>query len=254
MKDSLNNLQIHSIETLATLDGPGLRTVVFLQGCPLMCKFCHNVDAVSAEGGTTYTVDEIFDEVMKNRAYWGDAARGEKVTGGVTISGGEPTRQTDALVVLLTKLQQAGVHVAVDSCLFTKQENIDKLLPFVDLWMVSIKHMDEHVHENLTGVSNKTILTNIQYLDSKLSAKKLRIRFLVIPGVTDDMAHLEQVRTFVTQLQHLVEIEVLGYGSHGKDKWIGMVGKYPMERIRDAEEDDIVTVQEYFAEKVTVLQ
>ena len=166
---------IHSIESLGTLDGPGLRTVVFLQGCPLKCKYCHNIDCATKEKGKQIDHTEVVERVMKNREYWNGS-------GGVTLSGGEPTFQPEFLYEILKVLHEKGVHTAVDSCLVTKREVIDNLLPVTSYWMVSIKHMDDEVHKELTGSSNKLIFENVQYLDSLLKDKRLRIRFLVIPG------------------------------------------------------------------------
>jgi len=235
---------IHSIESLGTLDGPGLRSVIFLQGCPLKCKYCHNIDCAVKDKGKELTVDEVVERVMKNKEYWKD-------NGGVTVSGGEPTFQPEFLYELLKALKDKGVHTAIDSCLVTKKEIIDQLLPVVDYWMVSIKHMDDEVHKELTGSSNKLILENIQYLDSLLdnmpedSRKRLRIRFLVIPGITDNLTHIEMLGQFVSNLKNVDVMELLKYGEHGKYKWIEIYGSYPLEgRTHDATNGDIEKVSE----------
>lgn len=251
---------IHSIETLGTLDGPGLRTVVFLQGCPLKCKYCHNIDCAIKEKGQIVEVEEVVEKVMKNKEYWTfdasassglaqDDTEKRKVRGGVTVSGGEPTFQPEFLYELLRELKEKGVHTAIDSCLVTQKETIDKLLPVVDYWMVSIKHMDDEVHKKLTGSSNNLILENVKYLSeqlghmSKTNGKRLRIRFLVIPGITDNLTHIEMFGKFVEGLKSVDVVELLKYGEHGKYKWEEIYGHYPLEgKTREATTEDIENV------------
>ncbi|MBD3280398.1 radical SAM protein [Candidatus Dojkabacteria bacterium] len=229
---------LHSIESLGTLDGPGLRSVVFLQGCPLKCKYCHNIDCAIKEKGKLVDHTEVVERVLKNKEYW------EK-NGGVTVSGGEPTFQPEFLYEILKSLNEKEVHTAIDSCLVTKKETIDKLLPVVNYWMVSIKHMDDEVHKDLTGSSNKLILENIKYLDSILKDKRLRIRFLVIPGITDNLTHVEMLGKFVEGLKNVDVMELLKYGEHGKYKWEEIYGHYPLDgRTREATNEDIEKVVE----------
>jgi len=237
---------IHSIETLGTLDGPGLRTVVFFQGCPLRCKFCHNVDSTLEKKGKQYTVEELMEKVMKNKEYWGGDREDQQSTGGVTISGGEPVLQPEFLKAFLEELKKEQVHIVVDTCLYTRKEVIAAVSDLVDYWMVSLKHMDTQVHLELTGVPNTKILENIQYLDDKLDGKKaLRIRFLVIPGLTDKKEHIEQIAEFVSKLESLDVMELLPYGEHGKHKWVELFGKYPLEgKTREADKEDLDKVAE----------
>jgi pyruvate formate lyase activating enzyme len=175
---------------------------------------------------------------MKNKEYWKD-------NGGVTVSGGEPTFQPEFLYEIFKALHDQGVHTAIDSCLVTKKETIDMLLPVVSYWMVSIKHMDDEVHKELTGSSNKLILENIKYLDSQLKDNRLRIRFLVIPGITDNQTHVEMLGKFVENLKHLDVMELLKYGEHGKYKWEEIYGHYPLEgKTREATNEDVEKVAE----------
>lgn len=247
---------VHSIETLGTLDGPGLRTVVFLQGCPLRCKFCHNVDCTIRDArAQEYTVDRLVSEVIKNKPYWKNynATEETEAHGGVTFSGGEPTYQHEFLLAALKRLKEEGVHTAVDSCSVTAEEIMESLIPYVDLWMLSIKHMDEKEHINLTYASNRHIFHNIRALDTKLSStkdpdpsssRKIRVRFLVIPGITDSLEHTKQLGEFVKEIQNLELVEVLPYGSHGKYKWKELFGEYPLEHVRDATKQDVEKVVE----------
>ncbi len=247
---------VHSIETMGAVDGPGLRTVVFLQGCPLKCAFCHNIDCSIPSGGTYYTVDALVEEILKNRAYWktyGSPATDDAavpVQGGVTFSGGEPTMQHSFLINLLQQLKEEGVHTAIDSCSVTSPEVVRSLVPYIDLFMLSIKHMDDEKHLWLTGASNRQTLSNIRMLDAELSdwnkdhtdqlSKQIRVRFLVIPGITDQPEHLRALGEFVQELNNLEVLEILAYGTHGKHKWIELFGKYDLDGVRDATRDDLV--------------
>lgn len=250
---------VHSIETLGTVDGPGLRTVVFLEGCPLRCKFCHNIDcAVGSQltKGTKsheFTSEQLVTTVLKSSPYWNSYdpyVPGDYVSGGVTFSGGEPTVQHAFLLEVLQKLKARNVHTAIDSCSVTSPEVLASFIPYIDLWMLSVKHMDDEKHTWLTGVSNKRILSNIRFLDSCLSdynkkhgtQKQIRIRFLVIPGITDQEEHIAQLGTFVSSLNNLEYCEILGYGTHGAYKWVEMFGKYDLEGVREATKEDIVQV------------
>jgi pyruvate formate lyase activating enzyme len=242
---------VHSIETLGAVDGPGLRTVVFMQGCPLRCKFCHNIDCASQTDGKPYSVAELLAVLLKNKAYWGNPGQNlseAPVTGGVTFSGGEPTVQHVFLCEVLKQLKAHGVHTAIDSCSVTSRAVLKTLIPYVDLWMLSIKHMDQQEHTNLTGTTNAMILDNIRYIDEELSSmnarhgthKQIRTRFLVIPGLTDSESHIKKLGAFVKQLKNLECMELLPYGTHGKHKWKELYGSYPLEGVPDATREDLV--------------
>lgn len=242
---------VHSIETLGALDGPGLRTVVFLQGCPLRCKFCHNVDCTLQDAGTSYSVDALVQKLLKNKAYWDQYSSKDQIRGGVTISGGEPTYQSAFVFEVLSVLKQHGVHTAIDSCSVTSKHVIQQLIPVVDYWMLSIKHMDNEEHKTLTGSANKTILENILFLDEEITQfnaehgtdKKIRLRFVVIPGITDSRTHITAVGKFAAQITNLDVLELLPYGTHGKEKWIKLYGAYPLEGVREATKDDLLKAQ-----------
>lgn len=237
--------RVGAIETLGAVDGPGLRTVVFMQGCPLRCKFCHNIDLAQHWNAPLYEPQKLFDEIIKNQPYWqqydyndlGKAIDMQNIPGGVTFSGGEPTMQTDFLVEVMKLLKARNVHIAIDSCLYTSPHNIDKLLPYVDLWMVSIKQLDDESHQKLTGVSNKLIMKNIKYLDAQLSYQshnpKLRVRFVLIPSIVSDDTYLERLGSFVKGIDNLELFELLPYSLIGKQKWVDIYGDYGLEGIEE---------------------
>lgn len=226
---------VHSIESMGTLDGPGIRTVVFFQGCPLKCKFCHNIDTNFPKQGQEYTPEELFKKVVKNQEYW-------KNGGGVTISGGEPLMQPEFLLEFLKLLKENNIHTVLDTCAKTSKNVIDSLLPYVDLWMISLKELDNEKHIHLTESSNKEILENIKYIDGK-KGSKIRIRFLVIPTLTDSEELIREVGEFVNGLRNLESLELLAYGTHGKDKWYEFFKTYHLEDIRDANVQDLEKVK-----------
>jgi len=227
---------IHSIESMGTLDGPGIRTVVFFQGCPLKCKFCHNIDTNFPKMGQEYTPEELFKKVIRNQEYW-------KNGGGVTISGGEPVMQPEFLLEFLKLLKENNIHTAVDTCIKTNKKVIDLIHPFIDLWMISLKELNNEKHLELTESENKQILENIEYVDSK-KGTKIRIRFLVIPTLTDGEDLIKSVGEFLKGIKNLEALELLAYGTHGKDKWYEFFNKYDLEEIRQANTQDLEKVKE----------
>lgn len=271
--------RIHSIETMGTLDGPGLRTVVFFQGCPLRCKYCHNVDSTLSEGGTIYTVSALLQKVLRDRVYWENYShrpsfavalrRGESQvadagvaggatslasdSGGVTISGGDPVFQPEFLVAFVAALREVDVHVAVDTSLACTEDVIDQLVPLVNLWMISLKEFDSERHRMLTGVGNKKIQANIRYLDNQITAispghlPKIRHRYVLLPGMTDSGEMLSALGEHCASIQNFELLELLPYSSLGKHKWIEVFGKYDLESIRDGTEEDVKRAKAFLA-------
>ncbi len=242
MKNTNKNAElkgkIHSIESLGALDGPGLRTVIFFQGCPLRCKFCHNVDSITTQGGKEYTVEELFKIVKSFSDYWGDDSK----KGGVTLSGGDPLFQTDFALKFVKRLNSEKINIALDTSLFCKWEKIKKFIPFVDLWMVSLKHMNSEKHYELTSVNNDIIIENLRKLDNSISSGKkgkIRPRFLIIPGITDTKNNLLKTGKAIKSIKNIEKVEILKYGTHGIHKWKENFGKYPLDGVRSAEDKDI---------------
>jgi pyruvate formate lyase activating enzyme len=245
---------LHSIQTIGTLDGPGLRTVVFLQGCPLHCKFCHSIDTTLTDRGEEIEVEELFERVIKYREYWdkvGDS-KTNKVTGGVTISGGDPLQQPLFLEKFTQRLKESEVHTTVETSLFSTIKTVDMLYDSVDLWMVSLKHMDPIKHKELTTRGLEKIHENLSYLDGKITDnnddKQIRIRFVVIPGVTDSRENVQTLAKFVSNIKNLELLELLPYVDMGKYKWYEIYGKYEFDEIREAERSDLERVEKLINE------
>jgi len=255
--------KVHSIESFGTLDGPGVRTVVFLQGCPNRCKFCHNPDSVLMRGGTPYTVEALVTEVMKNKEFWENYSPEEdkknKVKGGVTFSGGEPMMQAEFLTAVVKELKKRNVHVVIDTSANASIEEISAIITEVDLWMISVKQMFDAVHQELVGVSNKKILSNILALDKQLTAynnknkteKKIRIRFVTIPKITDTPEHLHELGKFIKKIQSLDKVELLPYSTIGRSKWIELFGEYHLEGVPEATAHDVEKTKEILSQYVT---
>jgi pyruvate formate lyase activating enzyme len=237
---------VHSIESLGTLDGPGLRTVVFMQGCPLKCKFCHNSDCIPMSDKNRMTSDQLVTQLLRNKHYWNSDTNSN---GGVTFSGGEPMLQATFIKECALALKSEGVHIVIDTSLFASRESINELLPYVDLWMVSLKHLDAKIHKELTGVSNEVILENISYLDSILAEDRLRIRYLVIPTITDSIAYQDRLVEYINNLKHLESLEILPYGDHGKYKWIERTGEYLFAHIPVATSEQIAAIKKHMQTK-----
>lgn len=228
--------RIHSFETLGAVDGPGIRFVLFMQGCPLRCKYCHNRDTWDLKGGKEYTVDEIFSKILRYKNYFITS------NGGVTVSGGEPLLQPDFLIELFTRLKQAGIRTALDtSGMFDITEKIKKLIDLTDLFLVDIKCINDEICKDLVGRSNKKELEFIKYLDS--IGKEIWIRQVIVPTITDKEEDLYKLRDFINSIDSISRVDLLPYHDLGKYKWIELNEVYPLENIRVANSSDIDRVK-----------
>lgn len=217
--------RIHSIESFGTVDGPGVRFVLFLQGCPLRCLYCHNPDTWAFNEGKEMDSDEIVEEVLKYKAYLSN--------GGITISGGEPLAQIDFVMDVFTQLKAHGIHTCIDTSGYYFNENTkkryDQLLEVCDLFLLDIKHMDDAKHKKITGVSNKNPLAFAQYLSQ--NHKPMWIRHVLVPGYSDGMNDLINLRVFINQLSSVEKVEVLPYHTMGVNKYKQMNLIYPLDHV-----------------------
>lgn len=215
--------RVHSFESFGTLDGPGIRFVVFMAGCPLRCKYCHNVDVVHCKTCPEYKPSEIVEMILKNKPYF--KASG----GGMTVSGGDPVFQPEFLKALLQEAKENGIHTTVDTSLFTNQKLLDEIIPYTDLFMVSLKHFNDDIHQFLTEVSNKQILENLRYLSKK--GVRLWLRYLVLPGYTDTKENLQALVKFCKSVKFEL-IELLAYHEMGVYKWRNLGLKYELANVK----------------------
>ena len=223
---------VFDIKRGGTKDGPGLRTSVFLKGCPLRCAWCHNPESQAPEiqkavttdevCGREMSVGEVMEEVRRDRVFYASSG------GGVTFTGGEPTMQFDFLRTLCKAAKAEGIPVAVDTCGFAPRERFAALVPSVDLFLYDLKCMDSARHEKLTGVPNELILENLKALDA--AGAKTWIRCPVVPGLNDADADLAAIKAFVSTLKHVERVDILPYHPIGLEKYdkFGMKALHPV--------------------------
>lgn len=226
--------KIHSFESFGTVDGPGIRFVIFFKGCPLRCLYCHNPDTWTFENSQEYSVDEVIAKSMKYKNYWGDK-------GGITLTGGEPLLQIDFITELLKKYKELGINTALDTsgALFeiVEQSKFDELIKYVDLFLLDIKHIDNNEHIKLTGKSNQNILKFARYLSD--NNKDMWIRHVIVPGINLDKDYLIRTKKFIDSLKTVKKIEILPYHTLGINKYSKLGLEYKLKDTRVPTKDEI---------------
>lgn len=228
---------IHSIETFGSVDGPGVRYVIFLQGCHMRCKFCHNPDTWKLESTLMETPEEVLKKAIRYRPYW-------KTQGGITISGGEPLLQIDFLIELFSLAKKQGIHTVIDTCgqPFTREEpfftKFNELLKVTDLFLLDIKHIDPSIHLDLTGKQNSNILDMAKYLSEVNNP--VWIRHVLLPGNNSKDLYLEQLDEFIQTLHNVQRVEILPYHTLGIYKWKELGIPYALE---DMEQPSLELIQ-----------
>ncbi len=237
--------RIHSFESFGTVDGPGIRFVVFLQGCPLRCQYCHNPDTWGA-GGKEYEVDEVVRQALRYKNYFGEK-------GGVTVTGGEPLLQIDFVIELFTALKERGVHTCVDTSGFTFQEGNEtsvekhkKLLEVTDLFLLDIKHIDDGKCKKLTGQSNCNTLAFAKFLSD--NGKAAWIRQVLVPDLTDDEEDLKKTRAFIDGLKTVEKVEVLPYHTMGTVKYEKLGMEYPLTGVEAPSKERVANAKRILTE------
>lgn len=229
--DKKNYARIHSYESFGTVDGPGIRFVIFMQGCHLQCKYCQNRDTWNTHAGKLVSLEELLKKIKKYVNYI-------KPTGGVTVTGGEPLLQATFLITLFQKLKELNIHTAIDtSGMVEITPEIKKLLDLTDLVLLDIKHIDDEKCKQLVGHSNQKELAFAKYLSN--NQIPMWIRQVIIPEVTDDEKDLYKLKDFLSNLNTIEKIELLPYHDLGKFKWIDSGYIYELENIRTATGEDI---------------
>jgi pyruvate formate lyase activating enzyme len=221
--------RIHSLESFGTVDGPGVRFVVFVQGCPMRCAYCHNPDTWPMTGGTLMEPEYIIEQYERNKAFYANG-------GGLTVTGGEPLMQIDFLIELFTLAKKKNIHTCIDSSGIAfnpdsemQQEKLARLMPLTDLVMLDIKHIDEEKHQALTKQSNKNILKFARYLSDH--GVDLWIRHVVVPTLTDDEKYLFDLGYFIGDLKTLKALDVLPYHTMGEKKYESLGIPYPLKGV-----------------------
>ena len=236
-KDLKKIVKVHSMESFGTVDGPGIRFVLFLQGCSLKCKYCHNRDTWDINGGEYKSLDEIVEKIKKYKNYIIPSG------GGITVTGGEPLLQVKFLIELFKKVKQEGITTCIDtSGMVNITTDIKELLQYTDLVLLDIKHIDDEKCKQLVGTSNKKELEFAKYLSE--NNIKMWIRQVIVPGYTDDEKDLIKLKEFIKTLKTVEKVQLLPYHNMGKFKWEKLGQKYELENVRQANDDDIKRAKE----------
>lgn len=233
--------RIHSIETFGTVDGPGIRYVVFVQGCPLRCLYCHNRDTWDTKGGKEVTVDEIIEDLKKYIDYLKFSG------GGISVTGGEPTLQPDFVTEIFRRCKEMGVHTALDTSGFTDLSRVTELLKYTDLVLLDIKQANPEMHKILTGVSNDKNKVFAHHLSD--IGIPVWIRYVLVPGYTDDPEDLKAAADFIGGLTNVERIDVLPYHSMGEYKWQQMGEKYKLHDVQPPDQKQVEYAKELLESK-----
>lgn len=238
---------IHSTESFGTVDGPGVRFVIFFQGCPMRCLYCHNPDSWEMNVDTQMSVKDLLNAYDKNRTFY--------KTGGITVTGGEPLMQIDFLTELFEAAKKKEIHTCVDTSGITFQQDhpvsitkIDRLLASTDLVMLDIKHIDPAEHKKLTQHSNERILAFAKYLDQKKIP--VWIRHVVVQGITDRPAYLTELGHFIGSLKNVKALDVLPYHSMGAIKYEQLGIPYPLKNLKDLNKEEAVMAKKIILEAI----
>ncbi|WP_370634213.1 pyruvate formate-lyase-activating protein [Aestuariivivens sp. NBU2969] len=240
-----NILHVHSIESFGTHDGPGVRMVVFLQGCKLKCLYCHNPDTIDTHGGKAYSIEELVQMAVKQKPYFGKK-------GGVTVSGGEPLLQSKALIPFFKRLKEEGIHTNIDTNGRILNHFTEELLDdYTDLVMLDIKHMTEAGYQSITGVKNKETTFNFaKYREA--SGKSMWLRYVLIPEITHKPELLHAMGEYFKDYKTIEKIEIQPYHKLGIHKWEALGWDYQLNEARENTpeelEEAVQILQQYFKE------
>ena len=228
---------IHSIETFGTVDGPGIRYVVFVKGCPMRCAYCHNPDTWLMKGGYTKTPEEILDDYERYKPF----LKG----GGITVTGGEPLLQIDFVIELFEKAKERDIHTCLDTSGIMFRRNkpeilakYERLMKVTDLIMLDIKHIDPVEHKKLTGQPCDNIFDFLKFLDEQ--EKTIWIRHVLVPGITLNEEYLKRLGEFMANFTHIKALDVLPYHTMGKEKYEKLGIEYVLKDVPEATKDQAI--------------
>ncbi len=228
---------IHSIETCGTVDGPGIRFVIFMQGCPLRCQYCHNPDTWQTDMNKLMSIDEIMQKY--------DGVKEFVQSGGITVTGGEPLLQIDFVTELFKVAKNHGIHTALDTSGITfnpeNTENINKLLKYTDLVLLDIKHINDEEHKKLTGASNKNILAFAQYLSEKQIP--VWIRHVVVKDITLNEKYLKELGKFLATLNNIKALDILPYHNMAIPKYESLGINYPLKNTPPTSKEEAINAR-----------
>lgn len=230
--------RIHSVETCGTVDGPGIRFVVFMQGCTLRCQYCHNPDTWNMMAGTKYSPEQLLDEIVKYKSYMKFSG------GGVTFTGGEPLLQADFILKVAKLCQEQGIHVAIDTSGNIWNQTVKEILNYTDLVLLDIKNYDPKVYKFLTGASLTPTLNLLDYLrDKQLNTW---VRYVLVPDLTDNLDSIRQLSQQLAHYPNVSKIELLGFHKMGEYKWKDLGLDYKLASTAEPSRELLLKVKEIF--------
>lgn len=228
--------KIHSFESMGLVDGPGIRTVVFFQGCPLRCAYCHNPDTWNTVGGTEFSTKDLMNKILRFRPYF------ERSGGGVTFSGGEPLLQEEFLLSMLKKCRENGVHTALDTSGYG-HGNYEEILKYVDLVILDIKHPEEEEHIKLTGLGRKS---SDEFIDALNKANtSVWVRHVVVPGITDSKENILKLSKIIKKINNVEKVGLLPYHTMGLPKYEKLCIPYKLEGIEPMNKEKVKELQSF---------
>lgn len=238
-------LRVHSVESFGSVDGPGIRFVIFLKGCAMRCQYCHNPDTWDRAGGNLRSVDDVLSQALRYRSYWGEK-------GGITVSGGEALLQIQPLTELFHKAKDLGINTCLDTSAqpFNRKDGrfsaFEALMKYTDLVLLDIKHIDNDAHKRLTGWENENILDCARYLSD--IHKPVWIRHVLVPGINDDDESLHRLRSFIDTLSNVERVEVLPYHDLGVYKWEQLDIPYKLTDVKPPTEESVLHARKILTE------
>ena len=233
--------RVHSIESFGLVDGPGVRSIAFMQGCNLRCRYCHNPDTWVKTGGTEWEAEGLFQKLYRFKPYW-------KNKGGITVSGGEAMLQMEFVTDLFSIAKKHDIHTALDTsggpfCMEPDYlESFQKLMDVTDLFILDMKEMDPERHKALTGQDNRNILAFARYLSAH--KKTMWIRHVLVPGLTDSRESLEALYDFIRELKSVERVEILPYPTMGVHKWEALGIPYSLKNVLPPTEEEVRRAEE----------
>lgn len=222
--------RLHSIETFGALDGPGIRTVFFMQGCPARCMYCHNPDTWEEEAGEQVTVGEVISRARRGRPYYGE-------NGGVTFSGGEPLLQADFLIEAMDALRKDGINSAIDTSGTYFDEKSEEVISHCDMLLLDIKHIDPSRFKELTGREQGTLSLLIDAVNRQ--EKPVWIRQVIVPGFNDDEEYIRELNKFLKRIKYIKKIELLGYHNMAEPKYDKLGIKYRLKGVKPMDSESL---------------
>lgn len=237
-------IQVHSYESMGTFDGPGLRLVVFLQGCPFRCLYCANPDTIDVKGGTPTPPEDILQMAIDQKAFFGKK-------GGITFSGGEPTLQAEALIPLFKDLKANGIHICLDSNGGILNEKVKELLSLTDLVLLDIKEFDPERHKKLTGCSNVQTLRTAAWLEE--NERPFWLRYVLVPGYSDFEEDIRNLGKHLGHYKNIQRVEILPYHRLGVHKYEAMGWEYKMKEVKENTPEQLQQAERLFKEYFTTV-